>query len=268
VPRLGAQEAQRGQELCERCAKGAALGYDRASRDRLGRGMKARSAWILLLVAAGCSSAHPLAEDGGDTSGLGGPAVDAGGDLAAFVDGSSRNDSGSLGPADALSDANQGTDCGPPEPYTPCRTDADCGNPFLVCVPPDYTTVTVCRDPGQDAAINPACPSFAVWATAPLCPAEADVTSPVCEIRYQRVCSIDSDCGPAGFTCMGGRCQWTSTPCATVADCPTGWDCYVSCPCAGIRDTKTCMPPFAISYCGNCQSDGGVDDAGRRPATQ
>lgn len=191
--------------------------------------MKMCSARILLLVVAGCAPSHPLIDDSGA------PLPDASGDDSTVIDGAAA-------------------DCGPPEPYTPCRTDADCGNPYLVCAPPGSTTITVCRDPGQDPVINPACPSFAILAAAPLCPAQANVTSTVCDIRYQRPCTVDADCGPAGFMCQDEQCQWTSTTCTTAADCPTGWDCYVSCPCPGIRDTPTCMPPFAFSSCGACST--------------
>jgi hypothetical protein len=220
--------------------------------------MKARSAWIFWLVVAGCSSSHPLEDDGG-TEGLSGPTADAGADRFGSAGGDGA-DAGAGAP-----------DCGPPEPYIPCRTDADCGNPYLVCLPTGNDSVTVCRDPDQDAGINPACPSYAVWAAAPLCPTDETVTSPVCQIRYQRQCTVDTDCGPAGFTCTASGCSFLAADsgkeCATAADCPTGWLCYVDCPCPGTSDTKTCIPPFAVDFgCGaGCISDGGVDEREARP---
>ena len=225
--------------------------------------MKARSAWILLLVVAGCSSSSPLTEDGG-TSGPSAPTADAMADRLVTTggDGGAGARGDAVAPGDARDDA-AAPDCGPPTPSTPCRTDADCGDPYLICVPTDYGSVTVCRYPDQDAGINPACPSFPVLAAAPICPTMVQVTSPVCEIRYQRQCTVDTDCGPAGFTCTDGGCNTLAADsgkaCATAADCPTGWDCYVSCPCPITNDTKTCMPPFAVNFgCGGgCISDGG-----------
>jgi hypothetical protein len=144
-----------------------------------------------------------------------------------------------------------------------CRRDTDCRSAYLICVPPDYVTIEVCRDPdsGADAsAADYACPVFPELFTGPICPHNVNVTSTVCEVRYQRPCAVDADCGPVGFSCMSGRCeQKPFVRCSSAADCPMEWDCYVPCGCPGIRDTKSCQPPFVDYHCPECSvaSDGG-----------
>jgi hypothetical protein len=192
--------------------------------------MKVGSSWMLVLVVmAGCSSSHPL--DDPDA---------AAGSSDALVDGGQPS---------------QGVDCGPPMQFAPCRVDSDCHSAYLVCVAPDYATLTVCRDPNEpesDAGVDPACPTFAELATAPICPQSVRVTSSVCEIRYQRDCATDADCGPA-FVCSGSRCQQASSAvaCATAADCPAEWDCAAPCACTA-GAPKSCLPPFAEFHCPAC----------------
>jgi hypothetical protein len=75
---------------------------------------------------------------------------------------------------------------------------------------------------------------------------------------------VDSDCGPAGFTCNAGVCAElpTTHPCAGDDDCPQGWSCYSPCPCNGTdTEPKGCYPPFAQFHCDVCIT-GTVDDAG------
>jgi len=155
-------------------------------------------------------------------------------------------------PPDGASDTV--SDCGPPMELAPCRGDSDCHSAYLVCVPPDYVGVTVCRNPDVGATRNPACLSYPELATAPLCPTTVKVTSAICEVRYQRPCTMDADCGAIGFTCMSGRCEraLASTPCNSASDCPAEWDCYVPCACPGIRDAKVCEPPFVEFNCPEC----------------
>jgi hypothetical protein len=185
--------------------------------------MKNHWASILLLVI-GCGSSSPLASD---VDGAAPPTEQPDGDE----------------PADD-------PDCGPME-NLPCRFDSDCRDAYLACVPPGYVTIDVCRDPVIQT--DPACPYYAVESSAPLCPQTVQVTSTVCEVRYQHPCTIDTDCGPAGFTCVNTGCQpQTSAACETAADCPTGWECYVPCACPGVRDAKFCQPPFAVSFCPAC----------------
>lgn len=144
-------------------------------------------------------------------------------------------------------------DCGPPRESAPCRVDSDCRSEYLVCVPPDKT-IEICREPDGGADGNPACPAFPELSSAPICPQTVGITSTACAIRYQRPCAADSDCGPAGFSCVAGQCQTPepAVPCSTAADCPKEWDCYVPCACSGVRETETCEPPFAVFHCPNC----------------
>jgi hypothetical protein len=181
----------------------------------------------LLAVLAGCSSSHPL--DGAD---------------------------GASEPGDALAEhTTEGADCGPPMELAPCRADSDCRSAYLMCVTPDYVTITVCRDPEQtDAGVfDPACPSFPELASAPTCPGTVDVTSTVCEARYKRPCTVDADCGPTGFTCTSGRCETKqpSITCSTEADCPAEWGCYAPCSCTA-TGPKVCEPPFIELHCPGC----------------
>jgi hypothetical protein len=80
-----------------------------------------------------------------------------------------------------------------------------------------------------------------------------DVTSTVCEARYKRSCAVDADCGPAGFTCMGGSCRrgQTDVACTTAADCPAEWECYAACGCTD-QAPKSCQPPFITFHCPLC----------------
>jgi hypothetical protein len=182
---------------------------------------------IAALAAASCQSSHPLQGSDGDSD----PAV-------------------SFATPDGSPDAGASADCGPPMEFAPCRFDPDCRSAYLVCVPPDVT-ITLCRDP--DAGVDPTCPSFPEFSTAPVCPATVQVTSTVCEVRYQRPCTVDADCGPAGFTCMGGRCQQqTGRQCTTASECPNEWGCYAPCGCPGTLETTVCEPPFAEFRCPAC----------------
>ena len=92
-----------------------------------------------------------------------------------------------------------------------------------------------------------------------------------CAIRYDRPCTVDSDCGPAGYictpacpdagsascsACLGGTsCNHCvvnapSTPCTSDDQCLTGWSCYDLCN-TGNPATLACRPPFLISLCVN-----------------
>jgi len=148
--------------------------------------------------------------------------------------------------------------CPAPIPTSPCRVDSDCQNPYLVCKPTDG--VTVCRDP--DAVVDPACPSPVHPTNLPICPTTEPAPYDVCLVRYQLPCIVDKDCGPAGFACVGGRCQGTaaSNSCSTKSDCSSGWDCVTFCPCPPRDAGKQCEPPFAVVNCPACivASDGGT----------
>jgi hypothetical protein len=188
--------------------------------------MRGGAAWMVSVAAiAACSATHPLA-------------------------GPDATDAADAGAPDAASSEA----CGPPMELLPCRTDSDCRSAYLVCVPPDYATVTLCVEP--DASLEPDCPDAPVFpelSTAPLCPREVQVTSPVCEVRWQRPCAADSDCGPAGFVCTDGRCRHDAAPaCTTASDCPAEWLCSAPCACPGTQVTTTCQPPFAIYRCPAC----------------
>jgi hypothetical protein len=151
------------------------------------------------------------------------------------------------GAADGAVGAEVGA-CPAPIPASPCRVDSDCQNPYLACERPSGG-VFVCRDP--QAVVDPACPSLVDATNVPTCPTTEPVPYSVCTVRYQRPCAVDTDCGPAGFTCTGGRCQGTGTltTCSKAADCPTAWDCYAPCACPGTEATKVCEPPFAQFGC-------------------
>jgi hypothetical protein len=192
---------------------------------------------ISLVGAAGCTSTPALGPDGSSASGVSGAAAAGGGGGSAVG-----------------TDAGPGVDCGPPYESAPCRADSDCRSAYLVCVPPDYETIELCRDPDAGVVPDPACPLFPEYDSAPICPQTVRVTSPVCEVRYQRPCTVDTDCGPVGFACTSGRCQAPdpAVTCTTAADCPTEWDCYVPCACPGLRETKYCEPPFVEFHCPNC----------------
>jgi hypothetical protein len=183
---------------------------------------------LAALAAASCQSSHPL----------------HGSDGAA-------DPAGSFATPDGSPDSIASTDCGPPMELAPCRFDSDCRSAYLVCVLPDYVTITLCRDP--DADVEPACASFPELSTAPTCPATVQVTSTVCEVRYQRACTVDADCSPAGFMCLDGRCQrQPGMPCTTDSECPNEWRCYAPCACPGTQETKVCEPPFAEFGCPEC----------------
>lgn len=141
--------------------------------------------------------------------------------------------------------------CPAPIPTSPCRTDSDCQNPYLVCEHPTGG-VFVCRD--SEAVVNPSCPSPVHPTNLPICPTTEPVPYDVCLVRYQLPCAVDTDCGPAGFACEGGRCGGTaaSNSCTTASDCPTGWDCVTFCPCPPRETGKQCEPPFAVVNCPAC----------------
>jgi hypothetical protein len=154
------------------------------------------------------------------------------------------------GPADGAPSVEVGA-CPAPIPTSPCRVDSDCQNPYLVCERPNGG-VFVCRD--AQAAVDPTCPSLVDATDVPTCPMTVPVPYSVCIVRYQRPCTVETDCGPAGFTCAGGRCQGsgTLTTCSTAADCPRAWDCYAPCACPGTEGAKVCEPPFAEFGCPAC----------------
>lgn len=140
------------------------------------------------------------------------------------------------------------------QPNNLCAVDSDCHNAFLVC---DAQDVFICRDPDPTAA-DAGCPS-SIPASAPICPTTAQVSIHMCTVRYQQPCQANADCGP-GFACVGHQCLWPEAIlCDTLADCPSGWECYVSCPCAGAL--KRCYPPFATFSCPVCLPPS-PDDAG------
>ena len=76
----------------------------------------------------------------------------------------------------------------------------------------------------------------------------------VCAVRYLSLCSSNSDCGPAGFTCNQFSCVAlpTTSPCASNGDCPQGWSCYAPCPCRNTDNAKGCYPPFLQFNCPVC----------------
>jgi hypothetical protein len=193
---------------------------------------------VMLIVAIGvdCDSSHALH----DADGASPPGTD-GTPAGQIPDGSTAGQGPEAG-------------CPAPGPLTPCRIDSDCRNPFLACERPSGGVFS-CRDP--EATADLACPSLVDLSNIPICPTTAPVTYAVCTISYQRPCSVESDCGPAGFVCEGGRCQGSQSvmACTSATECPTGWDCYAPCPCptadAG-TPTKVCEPPFAAFGCPAC----------------
>jgi hypothetical protein len=143
--------------------------------------------------------------------------------------------------------------CPAPMPTSPCRTDSDCQNPYLVCEHPTGG-IFVCRD--ADAGADPSCPSPVTLTNVPICPATEPVPYDVCLVRYQIPCAVDTDCGPAGFACQGGRCvgKAASNSCTTTSECPMGWGCVTFCPCPPMEAGKQCEPPFAVVNCPACAS--------------
>jgi hypothetical protein len=157
-----------------------------------------------------------------------------------------------------------------------CASDSDCGNAFLGCAP---TTGTTCRAAGPDAGAGS--PPWSYPDNLPICPETATVTFDSCTARYQLPCRADTDCGPAGFTCVHGSSfespcpgddsgtaacgicnQEAKGPCSADAECPAGWSCYWPCSCAGQAPVaKGCYPPFAQFNCPSCPG-GVVGDGG------
>ena len=171
-----------------------------------------------------------------------------------------------LGFGNGCGSASAGTDGGggnapqaQGQPMSLCSADSECDNPYLTCVP---QTFYACRDPG--AAVADA------GSALPICPATEQVTENLCTVRYQLPCQIDSDCGPAGFTC-DHSCWNGGAPCGICSEegdsscrndnqCPQGWSCYTPCPCGDTTPgTGICNPPFAMFSCPICvtQVDGG-----------
>lgn len=160
------------------------------------------------------------------------------------------------GTSDAVASAD-GACSGTGQPQDPCAVDSDCGNAFLTCVP---QMVSACRDP--DASVAGAGCS-APWnqpVDLPLCPAQEQLILNLCAVRYQRLCQVDTDCGPDGFTCDQGNCtEVAEDTCSTDAECPGGWSCYAPCPCGDTVGTKRCYPPFAEFGCPICIIGTGAD---------
>jgi hypothetical protein len=139
------------------------------------------------------------------------------------------------------------------QPNAPCGVDSDCHDGFLVCV---RSSVDACRD-GTDAAVAPDAGSCApAWrASLPICPTTAHVAVGLCKARYQLPCVTAGDCGPTGYMCASSRCVETgTTSCATAGDCPSGWACAAPCACGDATAKKSCIPPFAVFSCPECQS--------------
>ena len=139
------------------------------------------------------------------------------------------------------------------QPMSPCSVDSDCGNAYLTCV---LQTVYACHEAGADAGVVPA-------NNLPVCPTTAQVTENLCSVRYQLPCQVDSDCGPAGFTCSHACSNGMTTcgicsedgsgSCSNDDQCPQGWSCYTPCPCGRAPSTGgLCNPPFAIFNCPAC----------------
>jgi hypothetical protein len=140
-------------------------------------------------------------------------------------------------------------------PNDPCAVDSDCHDPLLVCM---ETTKAVCRGDGEVLELG--CPATFVRGV-PVCPETVNVTIHVCRPTNVQPCNVDTDCGPNGLLCVGGRCA--QKLCATVADCPQGWGCYAPCPaCPGTIAQKRCEPPGAVFRCPQCIPVPDVQDAG------
>jgi hypothetical protein len=166
--------------------------------------------------------------------------------------------------------------------FVPCSVDADCGNPYLACVD---QAVEICSEVDAATALKDSPPG---------CLATKPVTMKLCSPTYQQPCHVDSDCGPAGFTCNpnGGRlcspsgcesvsrCDAKYTLCASAADCPAGWSCSLpseegpgcptlSCPDAAPLFPPACYPPFAfgLAAIGNGPGPATGLDAGASRAT-
>jgi hypothetical protein len=216
-----------------------------------------------LVVVAGCGSSGPLDVDAGSSGGGG---LAAAGRVGGEAGASAGGGAGGRAGASAGGGAGADVDAGCPDPYAqssqpddPCAVDSDCQSNFLACRP---TTVDVCRD-ANDGALPAACVPPAL-ANVPVCPTTAPVTLGLCAVRYQLPCTVDSDCGPAGFSCSSGSCQQDSGgPCETDTDCLIGWSCYVPCPCPSPPSTEppqppqppqqaSCEPPFATFACPAC----------------
>jgi hypothetical protein len=136
--------------------------------------------------------------------------------------------SSTIGPSAAPDAANDGCDpyAGSNQPNAPCGVDSDCHDGFLVCV---RSSVDACGD-------------------------ETDAATGSCKVRYQLPCVTEGDCGPTGFTCASSRCVQTgTTSCATAGDCPSGWACAAPCACGDATAKKSCIPPFAVFSCPECQ---------------
>lgn len=215
----------RDRTLTEATGHGFVLGPRVAVAISVRRHLSLLLGYLVFALGAACSSSLTGA-DGGGRTGAGGSGAATGAD-------------GSF-PA-------QGN------PMSPCSVDSDCGNAYLTCVP---QTVYACRDPGADAGSGPS-------KDLPICPTTAQVTENQCTVRYQLPCQVDSDCGPAGFTCdhscsnSGTSCGICSEdgpgPCSSDDQCPQGWSCYTPCPCGSTPFTGgSCNPPFAIFNCPAC----------------
>ena len=214
-----------------------------------------RAAWISLLCSAAISSGCTDVNSAAAFIGSGAP----------------------TGPDGGATDARQTSD-GPP-PFGPgqagylCSADGGCGNQFLICMP---ASGVACRDPDASVTDAETLQLSVPTSDLPICPMTAPVMLDVCMVRYNMLCRVDSDCGPAGFTCNRqtlntcqdagadaacGYCNGKGGPCSSDGDCPQGWSCYSPCPCAtNSAEPKGCYPPFAMFGCPACVA--GVFDAG------
>jgi hypothetical protein len=180
-------------------------------------------------------------------------------------DGDARTDAGDACVADGDPFAATNT------PGHLCRVDSDCHNSYLAC---RSRYVGFCQSPEVPLSRCQAT-LLGLPAEVPSCPTTIAIDLQLCQVRHQLPCRVATDCGPAGFECVVtgscpsateacGTCQGGNEQCATADECPTGWECYASCPCANRVGTKRCYPPHALFRCPLCAPivdvDGGTSD--------
>lgn len=133
-----------------------------------------------------------------------------------------------------------------------CEADADCHDPYLACAPVHVEV------------------------------GGAPETQNLCVPSYQRECTRNSDCGPAGFTCntngpsicsadechKTSECNPVSKACETDGECPSGWSCFAATGGPGgppvgddagdeygdaqssYASAKSCYPPYSMFFGG------------------